>query len=125
MASESDFFIDSAGTNGYHDGENADARMRAAAMSRGIDIASISRQIKAKDLEDFDYILTMDDSNYANTVKLNPTLENKVHKFCQYLDSEFSQYNEVPDPYFGGDEGFELVLDLLENGCRNFLKKNF
>ncbi|MAZ48211.1 MAG: protein tyrosine phosphatase [Halobacteriovoraceae bacterium] len=123
LTSGSDYLIDSAGTNGFHDGEKADHRMREAASRRGIDITSISRQIKAADLEEFDYILTMDNSNYANTVKLNPKYESKVHKFCQYLDSNFSDYNEVPDPYFGGDAGFELVLDLLENGCRNFLKQ--
>ena len=123
MTNESDFYIDSAGTNGFHDGEKADHRMREAASRRGIDITSISRQVKPEDLEEFDYILTMDNSNYANTVKLNPKYEAKVHKFCQYLDDEFINYSEVPDPYFGGDAGFELVLDLLENGCRNFLKQ--
>ena len=117
------FQIDSAGTNGFHNGERADARMRAAAQRRGIDITSISRQITPADLEQFDYILTMDNSNYANTVILNPEYEGRVHKFCQYLDGEFAHYDEVPDPYFGGDDGFELVLDLLDNGCRNFMKQ--
>ena len=121
LTNNSEFFIDSAGTNGFHDGEKADPRMREAALRRGIDITSISRQIKPKDLETFDYILTMDDSNYQNTVKLNPEYESKVHKFCQFLDGKFADYREVPDPYFGGEEGFELVLDLLDNGCRNFI----
>ena len=122
LTNETEYFIDSAGTNGFHDGEMADPRMREAAKKRGIDITSISRQIKPDDLEQFDVILTMDDSNYENTVKLNPNFEQKVHKFCQFLDGKFADYSKVPDPYFGGEEGFELVLDLLENGCRNFLE---
>lgn len=113
--------IDSAGTSGFHAGEPADSRMRAAGKSRGIPVTSISRQLIPQDLEDFDYILTMDDSNYQNTVALNPALAQKVHKFCDYLDGEFSHFDHVPDPYYGGDEGFDLVLDLLNNGCRNFL----
>lgn len=123
MVSEQEFCIDSAGTNGFHDGERADSRMRAAASKRGIDVTSISRQIKPKDLEEFDYVLTMDDSNYENTVVLNPEFKDRVHKFCQFLDGEFSSYDKVPDPYYGGDEGFEEVLNLLENGCKNFLQK--
>ena len=117
------YFIDSAGTDGYHSGEAADSRMRAAAANRGIDITSRSRKLLASDLESFDYIISMDDSNYSNTVRLSPKHKNKVMKFADFLDGEFKKFDKVPDPYYGGSEGFDLVLDLLENGSKNLLKE--
>lgn len=117
------FFIDSAGTDGYHSGEPADSRMRAAAAARGIDITSRSRKLLASDLENFDYIITMDDSNYINTINLNPDFKNKVMKFADFLEGDFKNFDKVPDPYYGGAQGFDLVLDLLKNGSQNLLKE--
>jgi len=113
--------IDSAGTIGIHAGDAADARMRAAARQRGFDLTSRARQIRAEDLEEFDLILAMDRSNLADIRKLStdPTAE-------IVLFSEFCTRHEaidVPDPYYGGAEGFEVVLDLLEDGCAEILRQ--
>jgi protein-tyrosine phosphatase len=113
---------DSAGTSAYHAGEPADARMISHAKSRGYDLLSLSRPFKApEDFQKFDYILTMDESNYRNIIKLDPAgqYRNKVipmTKFCR-----IHEINEVPDPYYQGDEGFHLVLDILEDACRELL----
>lgn len=113
--------IDSAGTIGMHSGERADSRMRAAAASRGYDLTSRARQVTAADLEDFDLILTMDEDNHRNVLALAASEEQRqrVHLFCTFC----REHNEraVPDPYYGGPQGFEHVLDLLEDGCRGVL----
>lgn len=71
----------------------------------------------------FDYIVVMDDSNYGNVLDLDPRLEfkHKVVKMTEFTSDNFSDFTFVPDPYFGGEEGFNTVLDLLENTCSNFL----
>lgn len=115
---------DSAGTSAYHKGEPADGRMRAHAKERGYDLTSRSRPfIAPDDFENFDWIVTMDESNYLNVIKLtaNQTYRNKVVRmtdFCTIHDIE-----EVPDPYAGGSDGFELVMDIVEDGCHGLLKK--
>ena len=115
--------LDSAGTSGYHAGEPADKRMIARALHRNIDIPSISRQFVAKDFERFDLIVVMDDSNYENVLTLDPKNQyaSKVVKMTDFASGKFTDYDHVPDPYFGGGEGFEVVLDLLENCCHNLL----
>ncbi len=118
------FDLDSAGTNGLHDGENADARMIKAASLRDIDVPSISRKFVKKDLEIFDHIIVMDDSNYENVVKLDDGSHvHKVSKMTDYCSGEFSKYDHVLDPYFGGEDGFNHVLDLLDNACLGLLQK--
>jgi protein-tyrosine phosphatase len=113
---------DSAGTSGYHEGDPADARMISHAKTRGYDLLSLSRPFKAPDdFEKFDFILTMDESNFRNILKLDPEgkYRNKVMpmvKFCQVHDVV-----EVPDPYYQGDTGFHLVLDILEDACSQLL----
>ena len=116
------FDIDSAGTSGHHDGERADSRMIKHALKRGIELQSRSRKLKPIDFKKFDYILVMDDSNYKNALLLtnDPDEIKKVKKMASFATSFFEQ--EVPDPYFGGAEGFEIVLDMLEEGCRNLLE---
>ena len=109
---------DSAGTSAYHAGEPADGRMSRHAKNRGYDLTSLSRGFKAPDdFQNFDMIITMDNSNYDNVIKLAPQIsdQNKVSKLTSYC--KIHRINEVPDPYAGGDEGFEHVMDIVEDGC--------
>ena len=118
------FEIDSAGTTGYHVGQNADRRMLSHAIKRGFNLTSISRKFYPEtDFDHFDYIIGMDDENMfdlKNMVRNEADL-NKLYKMTDY--SKKLDYNEVPDPYYGGDAGFELVLDLLEDSCEGLLEK--
>ncbi|XP_066352107.1 uncharacterized protein [Miscanthus floridulus] len=126
---DSKFLIDSAGTIGYHEGNKADSRMRAASMKRGIEVTSISRPIRPSDFRDFDLILAMDRQNYEDILnsferwrRKEPLLENapnKVKLMCSYC-KRHTEY-EVPDPYYGGPQGFEKVLDILEDACESLL----
>lgn len=119
------FEIDSAGTSAWHAGEKTDARMRQHARKRGIDITSISRQFKVEDFDRFDFIVAMDHENMDNLKKL---ARNQDDLDKLYMMTSFSQkfnYDHVPDPYYGGDDGFELVLDMLEDageGLYNYMK---
>ena len=118
------FIVDSAGTAGWHVGKKADKRMRDAAIKRDIDIKSIARQIEIDDLLFYDFILTMDNDNY-NNVKLlfDPLTQESPATIKPILSySKKAQISEVPDPYYGGKDGFENVLDLLEEACSEFLK---
>ncbi|MEM9398716.1 MAG: low molecular weight protein-tyrosine-phosphatase [Verrucomicrobiota bacterium] len=114
-------FCDSAGTIGYHEGNPADRRMSSAAKKRGYHLTSTARKIIPDDLEKFDLILTMDEENYDNVCALadSPEKEKKIKALCDYCTSHDD--TEVPDPYYGGNQGFEHVLDLLEDGCSNLL----
>ncbi|KAL5710706.1 protein-tyrosine-phosphatase [Ranunculus cassubicifolius] len=126
---QSNFKIDSAGTIGYHEGNPADSRMRAASKRRGIEITSISRPIKPSDFRDFDVILAMDRQNKEDILsalerwKFKETLPvdayKKVKLMCSYCKKHSE--TEVPDPYYGGPQGFEKVLDLLEDACESLL----
>lgn len=116
------FEVDSAGTIAVHSGERADSRMRKHAQKRGYSLESISRKVKPFiDFDYFDYIIAMDDQNYSDLVGM--TLSNKhIDKISKMTDySKKYNYSEVPDPYYGGDQGFELVLDLLEDACEGLL----
>ena len=112
--------IDSAGTASYHAGSLPDKRMRVHARQRGMELDHICRKVRPSDFDDFDLILAMDDSNLHNLRQIAPTLEasRKILPMAMFVDASFP-YDSVPDPYYEGAEGFELVLDLLENGCRN------
>jgi protein-tyrosine phosphatase len=113
---------DSAGTIAYHAGEPADKRMQRHATKRGYNLTSIARQIKQYDFDRFDYIITMDRENYRNVKALDS--ENKYENKIFMMMNFATQYNdsEVPDPYYGGEQGFEYVLDLLEDACLGLLK---
>lgn len=117
------FYCDSAGTGNYHVGGLADARMREAAEKRGYLIKSRARQIQHQDLKEFDYVVVMDKSNFNNVCALtqDENLKSKVVMMLNY--NSLDDCLEVPDPYFGGDEGFQYVLNLLENACENLLNK--
>jgi protein-tyrosine phosphatase len=116
------FAVDSAGTGGWHVGDRADRRMIAAAERRSIHLPSRARQIEAADLQRFDHILTMDADNLAAVrrlerqapggARISPLIDR-----CRQLRSP-----EVPDPYYGGEDGFERVLDLLEDACAGLLE---
>lgn len=114
--------IDSAGIQGYHEGERADSRMRAHAARRGYTLESLSRPVRMDDFYDFDLIVGMDDRNIADLKRKAPDLTAvaKIHQMTDY--SHDSLYYHIPDPYYGGDSGFELVLDLLEDACSGLLK---
>lgn len=113
--------IDSAGTSGYHTGELPDSRMRRHGEKRGYKFDSRSRKFTADDFDNFDLILAMDDSNYSNIMALSPDLESdkKVHRMVEY--SQKYRHDHIPDPYYSGADGFELVLDLLEDACQGLL----
>lgn len=115
------FFIDSAGTSAYHVGERADSRMRKHASRRFYNLTSRSRQFVYNDLIEFDYIIAMDESNYNDILRLDKDnkFRNKVKMMTDFSDNY--QYSDVPDPYYGGAEGFEVVLDILEDSCNGFL----
>lgn len=120
---ESQFTVDSAGTSSFHVGERADSRMRDHATRRGIELPSRARQFLAKDFVDFDAIIVMDDSNYSNCLKLAKDDEHreKLIKMADFCPQ--SGLTEVPDPYYGGAQGFEKVLDMVQEGCENLLSK--
>ncbi|WP_216904983.1 low molecular weight protein-tyrosine-phosphatase [Synechococcus sp. CCY 9618] len=116
------FLVDSAGTGDWHVGRPADPRMRHAAAQRGIELPSRARQITADDLTRFDHVLTMDRQNLRavraltrpgqTTARVGP-----LTSHCRRFSVE-----EVPDPYYGGEEGFDRVLDLLEDACAGLLE---
>ncbi|ATC66179.1 protein tyrosine phosphatase [Nibricoccus aquaticus] len=114
--------IGSAGTIGMHAGELPDARMRAAALKRGYALTSRARKFTAEDFAAYDLILTMDEENRRNVLALAKTEEDRarVRAFCEFCERHDDE--EVPDPYYGGPQGFEHVLDLLEDGCRGILE---
>ena len=91
--------------------------------TRNIPIIGHSRQLQSSDLEAYDLILAMDNDNLIDARALDPSgkLHHKVQLFCDYCTAH--RQTEVPDPYYGGDQGFEHVLDLIEDGCANLLKK--
>lgn len=114
--------VDSAGTSGYHIGAKPDRRSAQAAAKRGISFDGIySRQVNQQDFEQFDYILAADESNLTDLMAMCP--KQHQHKLSLYLSHGDSDYTEIPDPYYGGARGFELVLDLIEQASEAFLHK--
>lgn len=121
---EDRFVVDSAGTGGWHVGKPADSRMRAAASRRGIHLPSRARQLERADLTRFDHILTMDAANLAAVRSLAAALGDgaklaRIEPMVRHCRQH--QVSEVPDPYYGGADGFEHVLDLLEDACDGLL----
>lgn len=115
----SKYFVDSAGTANWHEGKLPDHRSIEIASKKGIDITNQrSKPIKSSDLDTFDFIYAMDKSNYANIIDLakNSNQKNKVNLIL-------SNNNEVPDPYYGGEKGFENVFDMLNEACDRIVKE--
>jgi protein-tyrosine phosphatase len=113
--------IDSAGIIGHHAGSPPDPRMTAALQGRGYQVTGQARKIQRHDLRDFDLIVTMDESNLADVRWLDPSDEYhaKIRPFVGFC----SRHNDprVPDPYYGGQRGFDHVIDLFEDGCEGIL----
>ena len=109
---EHDVHVDSAGTIGYHTGNPADSRMRAAGEKRGYSFYSRSRKITPEDLETFDLVIAMDRENLSDILEVDAEPTAEVKLLSNFLDDSWPL--DVPDPYYGGDEGFESVLDMIE-----------
>jgi protein-tyrosine phosphatase len=118
------FLVDSAGTGGWHSGELPDKRSIAIAKKYSIDLTDQrARQFKKSDFDTFDYIYVMDTSNYSNVINLASNEEQKS-KVKLILNEVFPNENiEVPDPYYGGDSGFENVFQMLDQACNEIAKK--
>ena len=112
---------DSAGTSSYHIGAKPDRRMTAAAHQSGITLGGRSRQFEADDFDRFDLILAMDHENYRSLLASDPSgvYHPKVRLMCDFCTHHRDQ--EVPDPYYGGSEGFTYVIDLLLDACTGLL----
>tara|TARA_Y100001968_G_scaffold207952_1_gene191087 strand:+ start:898 stop:1371 length:474 start_codon:yes stop_codon:yes gene_type:complete len=121
---ENFFIVDSAGTGGWHVGNLPDRRMCETAKARGIELISRSRQIKENDLYEFDHIFVMDNNNLKAVKSLikdqSYLLSSKIKLILSY--SENYKLDEVPDPYYGGQNGFDEVLDLLDDAIDGLIK---
>lgn len=118
---EGKIICDSAGTSGYHINEPPDPRMTAAARRQGIPLTGHSRKVELPDFEQFDLILAMDRDNYRTLLERERTgfHHAKVRLICDF--SEKSSETEVPDPYYGGSDGFDHVINLLLDACKGLL----
>lgn len=113
--------IDSAGTSGMHTGKGPDARTQAIAKEKGCDLSQLqARQFVAEDFNKFDYILAMDNSNLDNILNLASSAEDKA-KAQLFLNFSDSNLTQVPDPYYGGEEDFYQVFDLIHTTCKQLL----
>jgi len=115
------FFIDSAGTADWHTGKTPDARTMSAAVTRGYDLSTLrARQVCRADFEEFDYILAMDNENLEHLRSMAPAdFSGHLGLFLAFSQQE--DHREVPDPYYGGEDGFTLVLDLIEDASTGLL----
>lgn len=113
--------IDSAGTHAYHVGNPPDRRAQETAVSRGVDLSDLrARQAVSEDFEIFDYVIAMDQDNYHGLMAICPHgKENKVHMFLDFAPE--MRTREVPDPYYGGQSGFERVFDLVDAASKGLL----
>ena len=113
--------IESSGTCAYHVGEQADERIRKTAGERGVIINHKSRQIFRYDLEDYDYIFAMDKNNYLGICRLtsNDELLSHIHMFRDY---DPLGKGDVPDPYYGGQKGFDSIFEMVDRTCREIVK---
>lgn len=117
------FFVDSAGTSNYHIGQPADIRTRKNAVLHGIDIIHAGRQIQSQDLDEFDMIIVMDKSNLRDVKLLvsNKTQESKIKKMRDF--DLLAPGEDVPDPWYGGEESFEEVFRILDRSTEHLFKK--
>ncbi|MCW8335770.1 low molecular weight protein-tyrosine-phosphatase [Vibrio paucivorans] len=117
-----DVEVDSAGTIGYHQGNPPDSRSRKAGERRGYSFKGMSsRKVVMQDFTDFDLILAADKANLADLYDICPA--QCQHKLSLFLSHSDGKFDEIPDPYYGGDNGFELVLDLIEEASEQILSK--
>jgi protein-tyrosine phosphatase len=119
---EEDIYVDSAGTHSFHLGQAPDPRAQESARRRGLNLSSQrARRIGSKDCEEFDYVLTMDEENYQAISALCRSANAVVRPFLDYAPNPIEA--EVPDPFYGGPEGFEHVMDLVEAASKGLLKE--
>lgn len=120
---DKEYEIDSAGLINYHKGEGADPRMKYHAKKHGYLLTHISRPVREMDFEVFDLIVSMDDSNWDRLHRLAPTVEaeTKIVRMTDYCRTHVIDH--VPDPYYGGDQGFEKVIEILEDACEGLLEE--
>ncbi len=118
---EKEYEIDSAGLIRYHEGEGADPRMKFHAQRHGYLLTHISRPVKETDFDQFDLIVSMDDSNWDKLHRLAPSIEaeTKIVRMTDYCQTHVIDH--VPDPYYGGEQGFENVIEILEDACEGLL----
>lgn len=120
---ENEIDVDSAGISGYHEGDLPDARMRAHAIRRGYRLTHLSRPVRTEDFYNFDLIIGMDDSNIDALHDKAPDTdsEKKIRRMTDFCRTKVADH--VPDPYYGGAQGFENVLDILEDACQGLLEE--
>jgi protein-tyrosine phosphatase len=114
--------VDSAGLISYHEGEGSDPRMKIHARRHGYNLTHISRPVTPSDFDYFDLIVGMDEQNHDKLIRLAPTLEDeeKIVRMTDYCTVHVIDH--VPDPYYGGEQGFENVIEILEDACAGLLK---
>ena len=120
--------VDSAGTSGWHEGDLPDKRMRIHGERRGYNFCSPARKFRKSDFEHFDYIIVMDDDNHEKISSMAGSRKDKdkIRRMNDFA-IQYREHNCIPDPYYGGSSGFELVLDLLEDaseGLLQYVKEN-
>ena len=120
MGTSDRFIVDSAGTHAYHVGEPSDPRSQQTARSRGVDLSKIrARKVSPSDFEHFDYILAMDSANLQILMNDSPSqFADKISLFLDFAPNQTEQ--DVPDPYYGGSNGFDHVFDLVEDASSGF-----
>jgi len=116
--------VESAGTSGWHVGERPDPRSIEVANLNGIDLDSYGRKANRNDFEEFDYIIAMDRNNYEDLKNLPGSSKNGAAKLYLMRDfDELGKGQDVPDPYYGGEDGFTLMFELIDRSCRNLLEE--
>ena len=124
LSSSQDFIVDSAGTANYHTGASPDQRSMSLAAKNGIDIRNQkARQLTAKDIAHFDYILVMDQQNLKDAHALC-SLPDQRKKISLLTTASGHNETHVPDPYYGNDQGFDFVYNLVYDCCKNWLAKH-
>lgn len=114
-------FCDSAGTSAYHIGNSPDGRMISTARAHGVELVSKARQVQVDDFYEFDYIIAMDRANFQDLESIMPEDATGVLVMMRDYDPD-PQDGDVPDPYYGGQEGFEEVFDICMRSCENLMK---
>ena len=121
---EDKIFVASAGTSGWHVGDRPDPRSIEVARENGIVLDSYGRKAISNDFAEFDYIIAMDQNNFADMSSLDGSSKKDAAKLYLMRDfDEIGKGQDVPDPYYGGDDGFSYVFELLDRSCRNLLEE--